>query len=320
LFRANPAKGRIDVRKAIHLLVAAVVLFVGSAYADTTVTVVINNAGSGTGQIQSWTLDLTTGTSAPTGSFLPTGASTIPGANGRAIAVTNTQFYYTELSNGFGPTPTIETGLYNGGAGGPDNGSIPNPLPGTGIQDLHFGSGPTGGDLYALAGYPTQGPFVYVFDPGTGLIVSPVVKIATDVGADGFTILPNGNYLINEGDGSELYDQYNPVTGARIAGTTINSNCGGGVDSTGVDTDGTHLFFDCTIPSIGIRETDLNGVLIHDFNVVGAQHLGEGLSLVENFTPPPPPGVPEPASIVMFGTTAALLGLLKLRRNRKVLR
>ena len=126
----------------------------------------------GNGPIQPWLLDLTTGIAAPAGSFIPTGA--VRGGpngvspNGRAIAVTNTQFYYAELSGtGFGPTLNIETGLYNSGAGGPDNGAIANRIPHQGIADLHFGSGVSGGDLFALAGYPDVGPEVLEFDPST---------------------------------------------------------------------------------------------------------------------------------------------------------
>jgi hypothetical protein len=287
-----------------------------SVRADSFVTVVINNASFGNGPIQSWLLDLDTGIAAPAGSFIPTGA--VPGGpngaspNGRAIAVTNTQFYYTELSDGgFGPTLNIETGLYNNGAGGPDNGAIANPIPGQGIADLHFGTGVSGGDLFALAGYDTVGPEVFEFDPSTGMILLPPVTIATDPGADGFTILPNGNYLINRGDATNSYDQYNPTTGARIAGTNISApGCG---SATGVDTDGTHLFFDCNFNSV--VETDLSGTLIHTFALPGTFGVGEELSLVENFTPPPPGMVPEPRNIGFLATGVLLLAMM-LRRKK----
>jgi hypothetical protein len=304
-------------RNSLLFLGVSLLLLASSAYADVFETAVINNASFGNGPIQSWSLDLTTGVATAAGSFIPTGA--IPGGpngsapNGRGIAVTNTQFYYTELSgsSGFGPTLSIETGLYNGGAGGPDNGSIANPTPGLGVADLHFGTGVNGGDLYALAGYDTRpgGPEVVEFNPSNGAIVLPPVTIATDAGADGFTILPNGNYLINRGDADNSYDQYNPVTGARIAGTNISAQgCG---TATGVDTDGTHLFFDCNFNSIA--ETDLSGNLIHLFSLPGTFGEGENLTLVENFSPPPP-NVPEPSSIILLATVVSWAGL-KLRRK-----
>ena len=295
-------------------LAVAIATLSTSARADSFITAVINNASFGNGPIQSWMLDLTTGVATSAGSFIPQGA--VPGGpngntpNGRAIAVTDTQFYYTELTGGgFGPTLNIETGLYNNGAGGPDNGAISNPIPGQGIADLHFGTGVSGGDLFALAGYPNVGPEVFEFDPSNGIILLPPVTIATDAGADGFTILPNGNYLINRGDATNSYDQYNPVTGARISGTNIVAP--GCSSATGVDTDGTHLFFDCNLNSI--VETDLSGTLIHSFTLPGGFGVGEELSLVENFSPPPPT-VPEPRNVASLVTAIFLVALIFRRK------
>lgn len=283
-------------------------LFSGFASADEFETVVINNAAFGSGPIQSWSLDITTGTATATGSFVPTGAS--DSNNGRAIAVTNTQFYYTELTSGFGPTVSVETGPYNGGAGGPDNGGFLNPIPGRGIQNLHFGAA----GLYIVSGYPTQAPEVFIVDPTNGAILNTPVTLATDPTADGFTILPNGNYLVNEGDGNSHYDQYDPTTGARIASTTITSPCpGSGLVSTGVDTDGTHLFFDC-FSAAQIAESDMSGNLIHLFTLPGAFGAGEGLSLVENFNPPPP-NTPEPSSIVLLLGAVTVIALRQSYRK-----
>jgi hypothetical protein len=180
------------MRSFLPVVSVGLFLFSGFASADDFETVVINNAAFGSGPIQSWSLDITTGTATATGSFVPTGAS--DSNNGRAIAVTNTQFYYSELTSGFGPTVSVETGPYNGGAGGPDNGGFTNPIPGRGIQNLHFGAA----GLYIVSGYPTQAPEVFIVDPTNGTILNTPVTLATDPAADGFTILPNGNYLVNE--------------------------------------------------------------------------------------------------------------------------
>jgi hypothetical protein len=313
----------MSIKRSLWLVPAlamSIFLLAGRAHADTVITAVTNGAAFGNGPIQTWSLDLTTGTATKTGSFIPDGA--IPGGingtspNGRGIAVTNTQFYYTELSGtGFGPTLSIETAPFNGGAGGADNGAIANPIPGLGIADIHFGSGVTGGDLYALAGYipsdATVGPIAYEFDPTNGTIVLAPVTIQTGKGADGFTILANGNYLINRNDAVNIYDQYDPTTGARIAGTTISAP--GCSSSTGVDTDGTHLFFNCNLTSI--VETDLNGVLLNTFTLPGNTGENEGLSLVANFSPPPP-NVPEPSTFLLLAVgLAGLVGLSRKLRS-----
>jgi hypothetical protein len=74
---------------------------------------------------------------------------------------------------------------------------------------------------------------------------------------DGFTVLPNGNFLINNFSGSCTYNQYDPSSGALIPGTTITvpaSSC------RGVDTNGVHLFFQTNGNSFA--ETDLTGFVI----------------------------------------------------------
>lgn len=79
---------------------------------------------------------------------------------------------------------------------------------------------------------------------------------------DGFTVLPNGNFLINEGDDDNTYDQYNPTTGAVIPGTTFTSP--GASFGTGVDTDGTSLFFHTNTAGFVtdfLVQTDLTGTL-----------------------------------------------------------
>jgi hypothetical protein len=72
--------------------------------------------------------------------------------------------------------------------------------------------------------------------------------------SDGFTVLPNGNFLINNADTSCTYNQYNPSTGAVISGTTITV---AGTICSGVDTNGTSLYFQTNLNSF--TKTDLSG-------------------------------------------------------------
>ena len=119
-----------------------------------------------------------------------------------------------------------------------DTRTLPHPRPGTGIQDLAF----VGDDLYVLTGYPNAALQVFRLNPDTGAVLSGPINITGGAGgdADGFTVLPNGNFLINDGDASCRYNQYNPSTGALIDGSTITVDAS---QCTGVDTDGTSLFF-----------------------------------------------------------------------------
>src|SRR5712692_5173178 len=112
--------------KLSALVAAGVLCFaVGARASD--VIVSGNSAAFGNGPIS--TYDFTTG--AFVGSFIPDGA-TINNANGRGLAVTENEFFYTELTGGFGATDFIRIAPYNGGAGGADIGSFPNPNPSTG--------------------------------------------------------------------------------------------------------------------------------------------------------------------------------------------
>jgi hypothetical protein len=82
--------------------------------------------------------------------------------------------------------------------------------------------------------------------------------------------------------------------------------------ATGVDTDGTYLFFDCLFKVV---EADLSGQLINTFALSGTYGAGEESSLVENFSPPPPGGtVPEPRTIASFASGVLLL-IMMLRRK-----
>jgi len=241
-----------------------VALWAATAQAQPLIT--CNNAAFGGGPIT--TYNFTGG--AVVGSFVPTGA--FDANNGRGVLVLGNKVHYTELSSGFGPTDFIRIAPYNGGAGGADIGTLPNPDPGKGVQDLATSNGV----LYAMTGY-FSGPLkVFGLNPLTGAVVSGPVSIAAPAngGSDGLTVLPNGNFLINNGDGSCTYNQYNPSTGAFIPATTIVVP-GGGV-CTGVDTDGASLFFQTNFNSF--TKTTLAGAFSAS-QVVGANTC-EDISLV----------------------------------------
>jgi len=260
---------------------------------------------------------LTVSAGAGTNSFIPDQAK-IGSNNGRGVAVLGNFVYYTELTGGgFGPSTGIFVAPFNNGAGGADITSFPNPVPNTGIVDL---TSDNMGHLFAMTGYNLGPEVVQETDGNGGNIGSPVTlhttggAILTD--SDGFAILPNGNWLINTGDAVNSYNQFDPVTGMEIAGTTIQAHTTGGVvcgSATGVDTDGTHLFFDCNFNSI--VEDDLTGAFIAVTSTLPNGSGGEDISLVAAAPINPPSGAPEPASLSILG--AALVGLGLLRRRQR---
>src|SRR5260370_2073717 len=114
--------------------------------------------------------------------------------------------------------------------------------------------------MYLLTGFSFDPLQVFGLNPFTGAVVSGPISISAPAvsDSDGFTVLPNGNFLINEGDDLPIYDQYNPSTGAVIPGTTIAVP--GAEGSTGVETDGTSLFFQTNFD--GFTQTTLAGTFV----------------------------------------------------------
>jgi hypothetical protein len=172
------------------------------------------------------TFDFATGGPA-TASFVPTGADT----TGSGVEVVGNTVYYTTLLFAGG----IHVAPYNGGLGGPDTGIIPNPRPGAGIQCLDYSNG----SLYALTGHSSGGSLmVYRLNPNTGAVIgAPVTITGPNNNASAFTVLPNGDFLINDGGGSETYRSYSSSTGLST-GLAINLptlNAGGMTKTSGVD-------------------------------------------------------------------------------------
>src|SRR5262249_11468247 len=180
----------------------------------------------------------------------------------------------------------IRVATFNSGAGSADTRSLPNPRPGTGIQDLTFSNG----TLYALTGYDTNPPWVYGLNLLTGAVLSgpialtgtpPIPRPAT-AHADGFAVLPSGHFLVNNDYNSCIFNEYDNVTGALVLTGTINVPGGPG-RCTGVDTDGASLYFVTDFNSI--TRTDLDGNMTgYTFSSSGraAEPLLLGISL-----PPP---------------------------------
>jgi hypothetical protein len=176
--------------------------------------------------------------------------------DGRGLAIYSGNFYYTEVS--YNPpygTDAIHVCPYNGGFGGHDDTSrtIPNPdqrvdkngsTAGIAALSFHFDPNTGKTELYALTGYAlaansdgtTNQPEVWEIDPDTkqpifvnGTFDTYHVTIPTPVNpgepdslystSDGFTVLPNGDFLINDWDGYNactIYREYNGKTGALV--------------------------------------------------------------------------------------------------------
>ena len=219
-------------------------------------TYIVGNSGAlGNGPIMTYDFAVP---GDPRQSFVPEGAS--GSNNGRGLEVIGDEVFYTELTGpyGVGPTDFIRVvGL----SGGDDIRLLPNPTPERGIAALSFHDG----QLYALTGYPSLALQVFTVRPTDGTLMSTPVGIrgTADASATGFTVLPSGRFLINDSEESCIFNEYDPVSGAELVGTTLHVPApAGGFEAacSGVDTDGTFLYFQTN--GNGFTRTDLTGAFV----------------------------------------------------------
>jgi hypothetical protein len=289
----------------LNLLGVVLIAAATAAQADTLL------AGYSTFNGRIETFDLDTG-GLRVGTFLP--PFDVNAVAARGLAVAGNEVFYTELQDtGEGlintTTPFIHVAPFNAGAGGTDLRTIPNPSPQHyGLAALAF----AGGSLYALTGYeqtydqfdpPPVIPMLQVWrlDPLSGAVLGGPVTISYNgsgldhsMGSDGFTVLPNGNFLINNDDASPVYEEFSALTGLP---TGFSIHVPHVVQySTGVDTDGTHLFFQADPQDPGpshIIETDMTGAFVADIPELNRTGNGfEDISVVHS--------VPEPGGWGLF--------------------
>jgi hypothetical protein len=106
--------------------------------------------------------------------------------------------------------------------------------------------------LTVLSGYPNDVLVVTKLDPVTGSAIGAPILIGSPAqdDSDGFTVLPSGNFLINDLDGvnygATIYREYDGTTGQLVSGgLVIDLSAFGFSHGTGVAIapDGQSLYF-----------------------------------------------------------------------------
>ena len=271
-----------SIRGKVLLAQSLILGLIFGATAEGATLISVNNAAFGSGPIQ--TFDFTLGQEV--NSFIPddaTNSSASGPANGRAIAIQSNEVFYTEVfgfpSVGTGPSDGIHVAPYGtAGYGGHDIQILPSPRTNSGIQGLAFHNG----ELYVLTGYESDPLEAFELDPSTGSVISGPISIGLPAqpDSDGFVVLTNGNFLINDGDASPVYREYDGTTGNLVSGglvidlTTFGFSIGTGAC---LAPDGQSLYFCADFGTF--VQTDLTGTLLASAAVGGSNF--EELAVVE---------------------------------------
>jgi len=269
-----------------------------------------NSASSGNVNLEEF--DVTTGTLVPGQQFLVPNPIAV-NDNGRGVAVLGNTIYYTTANSG---NIYVTNAITHADLGILVNTGFP------GIANVA-----TDGKFIYAASYQTSSGVVNKYDTSGNLVGT--VTVGNGFGRDGFEVQNNPNidggaltFISNRGDLTGPYDVYDSSGNLLISDFIDPARDGFNNNVTGIAYDGTNYFvsnilqnrlFEYSGTGTFIKAIDLSGIP----NPFG-QRLLEDLSAVGNTTNnPPPPSVPEPASVMLFGTALAVSAVVARRRRSR---